>query len=84
MAVETAWFPQKRAEARYGFRLYQGGASQSGKDIRVVKTGNWDVEACAGTHLRSTGEVGYVKILSTERVARLVSNGWFTPLACTR
>ena len=67
MAVETAWFPRNEAEARYGFRLYQGGAVP-GKDIRVVKTGNWDVEACAGTHLRSTGEVGYVKILSTERV----------------
>ncbi len=39
-----------------------------GKDIRVVKTGDWDVEACAGTHLKSTGEVGFIKILYTERV----------------
>ena len=51
----------------YGFRLYQGGAVP-GKDIRVVKTGDWDVEACAGTHLGSTGEVGFVKIVYTERV----------------
>ncbi len=67
MPVETTWYPRNEAEARYGFRLYQGGAVP-GKDIRVVKTGNWDVEACAGTHLKSTGEIGYVKILSTERV----------------
>ena len=67
MTVETTWFPRNEAEARYGFRLYQGGAVP-GKQIRVVKTGNWDVEACAGTHLKSTGEIGYVKILHTERV----------------
>jgi alanyl-tRNA synthetase len=67
MAVETAWLPRNEAESRYGFRLYQGGAVP-GKDIRVVKTGSWDVEACAGTHLRNTGEIGYIKILNTERV----------------
>jgi len=67
MPVETAWLPRNEAETRYGFRLYQGGAVP-GKDIRVVKTGNWDVEACAGTHLKNTGEIGYIKIRSTERV----------------
>ena len=50
MKVETTWLPRNEAESRYGFRLYQGGAVP-GKDIRVVKTGDWDVEACAGTHL---------------------------------
>ncbi len=65
--VETAWMPRNDAEAKYGFRLYQGGAVP-GKDIRVVKTGDWDVEACAGTHLRNTGEVGFVKIVYTERI----------------
>jgi alanyl-tRNA synthetase len=67
MKVETTWLPRNEAEARYGFRLYQGGAVP-GKDIRVVKTGDWDVEACAGTHLGSTSEVGFVKIVYTERV----------------
>ena len=67
MSVETKWYPRNEAESRYGFRLYQGGAVP-GKDIRVVKTGDWDVEACAGTHLGHTGEVGYVKIVYTERV----------------
>jgi alanyl-tRNA synthetase len=67
MKVETTWLPRNEAESRYGFRLYQGGAVP-GKDIRVVKTGDWDVEACAGTHLGSTGEVGFVKIVYTERV----------------
>ncbi len=67
MPVETAWLSRNEAEAKYGFRLYQGGAVP-GKEIRVVKTGNWDVEACAGTHLKNTGEIGFVKIVNTERV----------------
>ena len=67
MKIETGWLPRNEAEARYGYRLYQGGAVP-GKDIRVVKTGDWDVEACAGTHLGSTSEVGFVKIVYTERV----------------
>jgi alanyl-tRNA synthetase len=67
MRVETAWMPRNDAESRYGFRLYQGGAVP-GKEIRVVKTGDWDVEACAGTHLNSTGEIGFIKIVYTERV----------------
>jgi alanyl-tRNA synthetase len=67
LRVETAWMPRNEAESRYGFRLYQGGAVP-GKEIRVVKTGDWDVEACAGTHLNSTGEIGFIKIIYTERV----------------
>jgi len=65
--VETKWMPRNEAESLYGFRLYQGGAVPS-KDIRVVRTGDWDVEACAGTHLRGTGEIGFLKIVHSERV----------------
>jgi alanyl-tRNA synthetase len=67
MPVTTAWMPRSEAESQYGFRLYQGGAVP-GKDIRVVKTGDWDVEACAGTHLKSTGEIGFLKMVYTERI----------------
>jgi len=65
--VETCWMPRNEAEKRYGFRLYQGGAIP-GKEIRVVKIGDWDVEACAGTHVQNTGELGFIKILHTERI----------------
>jgi alanyl-tRNA synthetase len=67
LKIEINWYPRNEAEALYGFRLYQGGAVP-GKMIRVVKTGDWDVEACAGTHLKSTVEVGLIKIVYTERV----------------
>jgi alanyl-tRNA synthetase len=65
--VDISWMPRNEAESRYGFRLYQGGAVP-GKEIRVVRAGDWDVEACAGTHLRSTGEIGLIKIVHSERV----------------
>ncbi len=65
--VETKWVPREEAEKEYGFRLYQGGVVP-GREIRVVKTGDWEVEACGGTHLASTGEVGFMKIIHTERV----------------
>ena len=65
--VEISWMPRSEAESLYGFRLYQGGAVP-GKEIRVVKIGDWEVEACGGTHLRNTGEIGFIKIIRTERI----------------
>jgi len=65
--VEIFWMPREEAERTYGFRLYQGGVVP-GREIRVVKTGSWDVEACGGTHCKSTGEVGLIKIIRTERI----------------
>ena len=65
--VDTRWMSRNDAESLYGFRLYQGGAVP-GKEIRVVRTGDWDVEACAGTHLKGTGEIGFLKIIHSERV----------------
>ena len=65
--VQTTWMPRTEAEEQYGFRLYQGGAVP-GKEIRVAEIEGWDIEACGGTHCRSTSEVGLIKILRTERV----------------
>lgn len=65
--MQTSWMPRNEAEKLYGFRLYQGGAIP-GKKIRVVKSGDWEVEACAGTHVKNTGEIGFIKIIHSERV----------------
>jgi alanyl-tRNA synthetase len=67
LPVETFWLPREEAERKYGFRLYQGGVVP-GREIRVVKTENWEVEACGGTHCKTTGEVGLIKIIRTERI----------------
>ncbi|MFB0514443.1 MAG: DHHA1 domain-containing protein, partial [Candidatus Bathyarchaeia archaeon] len=62
-----SWKPRTEAEKQYGFRLYQGGVVP-GKEIRVVNIKDWDVEACGGTHVKNTGEIGFIKILHTERI----------------
>jgi len=67
LPIETFWMPREEAERLYGFRLYQGGVVP-GREIRVVKTEDWEVEACGGTHCRSTGEVGLIKVIRTERI----------------
>ena len=64
--VEVSVEDRTKAEQKYGFSLYQGGVPP-GKDIRVVKVAG-DIEACAGTHCRNTGEVGVIKIIRVEHI----------------
>jgi alanyl-tRNA synthetase len=40
-----------------------------GDDVRVVKIGDFSLELCAGTHLRSTGEIGLLKVTQVSGVA---------------
>jgi alanyl-tRNA synthetase len=64
--VEVEVDDRTKAEQKYGFSLYQGGVPP-GRDIRIVKVAG-DIEACAGTHCRSTGEVGMIKIIRVEHI----------------
>lgn len=65
--VHTKWMNRTKAEKKYGFRLYQGGVVP-GANIRTVKIDDIDVQACAGTHVKRTGEIGLIKITRTERI----------------
>ena len=65
--VDSSFMVRTDAEKRYGFRLYQGGAVP-GKDIRVVKIGDFDVEACGGIHCKNTLEVGAISVAQTKRI----------------
>ncbi len=67
LPVQATWMAREKAEAKYGFRLYQGGAVPGAK-IRVVRIPGWDVEACGGTHCRRTGELGLFKIEKIDRL----------------
>ena len=58
---------RKEAEETYGFRLFQGGVVPS-RILRIVNIADWDIEACGGTHVKTTGEVGFIKIVKTERI----------------
>jgi alanyl-tRNA synthetase len=39
-----------------------------GDKVRIVKIGEFSMELCGGTHCRSTGEIGLVKLLSEEGI----------------
>jgi len=65
--VKASWVLREEAESKYGFRLYQGGVVP-GREIRIVSVEGWDVEADGGTHVKTTGEIGLIKIIHTERI----------------
>lgn len=67
LAVRINWMAREKAEAKYGFTLYQGGAVPGSK-IRVVTIPGWDTEACGGTHCRHTGELGVFRIEKIDRL----------------
>ncbi|MFW9852948.1 MAG: DHHA1 domain-containing protein, partial [Candidatus Thorarchaeota archaeon] len=55
------------AEREYGFQIYQGGVVP-GKSLHIVSISEWDIEACGGTHLDNTGDIGFIKLVSSERI----------------
>ncbi len=75
--VDAKFMNRTEAEKKYGFVLYEGGIPP-GKEIRVVRIGDFDVEACGGTHVNNTGEIGFLKILRTERIQDGVSRIIYT------
>ncbi|MEM3215111.1 MAG: alanine--tRNA ligase [Conexivisphaerales archaeon] len=65
--VEKLVMDRLKAESEFGFRIYQGGVVPGNK-LRIIKIGNYDVEACGGTHVDYTGQIGFIKILKAERI----------------
>ena len=64
--VDVTHEERTKAEQQYGFALYQGGVPP-GRDIRIVQVAG-DVEACAGTHCRATGDIGMIKVIRVEHI----------------
>lgn len=60
-------YDRGEAEQKYSFRIYQGGAVPS-SNVRIVNIEGWDIEACGGTHVGTTGEIGLIKITKSERI----------------
>jgi len=59
--------PRNEAEKKYGFRIYQGGVVPE-KNLRIISIDKIDHEACGGTHVDKTGEIGFISITKTKRV----------------
>lgn len=66
--VKIQFLHRNDAEKLYGFTLYQGGVPMT-PVIRVVEIPNWDAQACFGTHVKNTSEVGAIKIINVEKIA---------------
>ena len=54
--------PDERAQARSAHAL-----AEAGNAVRLVEAAGFDLQACSGTHPRSTAEVGVVLVLAQER-----------------
>jgi len=48
--------------------IYQGGAVP-GNNLRIVNIPGYDVEACGGTHLNNTSEVGHLTVTKTTKIS---------------
>ena len=64
--ISKGFVDKAEAERAHGFSLYQGGIVP-GNSLRVVNIEGVDVEACCGTHADNTAEVGWVRILTSQR-----------------
>jgi alanyl-tRNA synthetase len=64
--VTQQWLDRNDAEEAYGFDIYQGGIP-AGERVRLISVDD-DTQACGGTHVARTGDVGAIKLLGTERI----------------
>jgi len=67
LEVKKEILPRTEAEKKYGMNIYQGGAVP-GKELRIISVGK-DHQACGGTHVDRTSEIGFLKILSSSRIS---------------
>ena len=45
--------------------------------IRLVRVGDFDIQACGGFHVKNTGEIGMVDIIKTEKVKKTLTRVYF-------
>lgn len=67
LPVTIKEYERGEAEQKFGFRIYQGGVVPV-KSVRIVSIEDFDVEACGGTHVKRTGDIGLLKITKSERI----------------
>lgn len=70
--VKKYFFNRVKAEEKFGFSIYQGGAAPE-QELRIVEIRNksnklYDVEACGGIHCDNTKEIGKLVLMKQERI----------------
>ncbi len=61
-----AWFPSPEELVSLALRK----TPEVGGALRVVAIGDFDLSACGGTHVASTGEIGLIEVLRTEHLKK--------------
>ncbi|MEM5804346.1 MAG: alanine--tRNA ligase [Candidatus Aenigmatarchaeota archaeon] len=64
--VDKKVWDRVEAEKKFGFTIYQGAAVPSSK-LKVCSIGDFEHEACGGTHVDNTKEIGQIVISKVER-----------------
>lgn len=67
--VSTDFVPRAKAEALLAAGEVRKLPAREG-DLRIIEIANFDRNACGGTHVRSTGQVGGLHLRSLEKVRR--------------
>ena len=67
LSVDINEYKRGESEQKFSFRIYQGGVVPS-NIVRIVNIDGFDIEACGGTHVSKTGELGIIKIIKSERI----------------
>ena len=65
--VEKLVLDRAEADLQFGFELNQGGPPKHSQ-IRIIKIGEHDVQACGGTHHDNAGEVAELRIIRSSQV----------------
>lgn len=58
---------RKEADAKFGFDLYQGGAPK-GAEVKIIRIGEHDIQACGGTHHDEPSKIGSIRIVKSTAV----------------
>ncbi len=67
LIINIGEYERNIAEQMFSFKIYQGGTAPF-KYVRIVDIDGFDIEACGGTHVKHTGEIGLIKITKAERI----------------
>ncbi len=67
--VKIFYMNREEAERVYGDKLGVTEVTPTGI-VRVVEIEGWDVALCSGTHVRSTAEIGIIKILERYKLEK--------------